>query len=150
MTLRGANDVCPCGGEHSRAPQRRVPPTLAQCCGRYLDGGALGHAHDAEALMRSRYSAFVLGRSDYLRATWHASRRPAELVLDASTQWLGLEVREHTVLDDSHAEVEFVARMRQPGGRASRLHERSRFVREDGRWYYLDGVVYGHASGKGR
>ena len=83
----------------------------------------------------------MAGGTDYLRASWHPTRRPAELVLDADTQWLGLEVRAHQIMDECHAEVEFVARMRHPGGRASRLHERSRFVREDGRWYYIDGEI---------
>lgn len=89
--------------------------------------------------MRSRYSAFVLQREDYLLATWHASRRPSRVRFDAGVKWLGLEVRDHRVLDPDHAEVEFVARQREPGGRAVRLHERSRFVREDGRWFYVDG-----------
>ena len=97
--------------------------------------------------MRSRYSAFVLARADYLLATWHNSTRPASLDLDAATKWLGLEVREHKVTSVDTAEVEFVARYRVDG-RAVRLHERSRFVREtrpevDGpglpRWYYVDG-----------
>lgn len=88
--------------------------------------------------MRSRYSAFVLEDAGYLLATWHPSTRPAEISFEPGTKWLGLEVRDHRVLDEQHAEVEFVARMRH-AGRASRLHERSRFVREQGRWYYLDG-----------
>ena len=88
--------------------------------------------------MRSRYTAFVLGRSDYLQATWHERTRPAELVLDPAVHWLGLEVRSHRQVDETHAEVEFVARSRL-GGRGQRLHERSRFVRELGRWYYVDG-----------
>jgi SEC-C motif-containing protein len=96
-------------------------------------------APDAESLMRSRYTAFVLGDADYLLATWHASRRPAELALEAGTKWLGLDVRDSQLLDASHAEVEFVARQRDPGGRATRLHERSRFVLKQGRWYYVDG-----------
>ena len=88
--------------------------------------------------MRSRYSAFVLGRADYLLTTWHASTRPAQLDLDPAAKWLGLEVRAHRSIDAAHAEVEFVARYRE-GGRAVRLHERSRFVREDGRWQYVAG-----------
>ena len=88
--------------------------------------------------MRSRYTAFVQGRADYLLATWHPSHRPASLDFDAAAQWLGLEVRGHWVQNADHAEVEFVARHRL-GGRAVRLHERSRFVREGGRWYYVDG-----------
>ena len=88
--------------------------------------------------MRSRYSAFVLGDLPYLLATWHASTRPADLTLDAAAKWLGLDVRSCRVLDAEHAEVEFVARYRE-SGRAVRLHERSRFVRESGRWFYVDG-----------
>ncbi len=90
--------------------------------------------------MRSRYSAFVLGLHDYLLATWHPSRRPATLAADPpGLKWLGLEVRSHASQDADHATVSFVARTRL-GGRAQRLEETSRFVREDGRWYYLDGV----------
>jgi len=95
---------------------------------------------DAEALMRSRYDAFVARDVEWLLASWHASTRPPRLEL-APTKWLGLEVRSHRVIDADHAEVEFVARSRDASGRAMRLHERSRFVREDGRWYYLDGVT---------
>ena len=88
--------------------------------------------------MRSRYSAFVLQRRDYLLATWHTSERPAELEFEPGAQWLGLEVRSHRVRDAEHAEVEFFARYRV-AGRAVRLHERSRFVCEAGRWFYVDG-----------
>ena len=88
--------------------------------------------------MCSRYSAFVLGRSDYLMATWHASTRPADVSQDEATKWLGLQVRRHVVIDADHAQVEFVARYRT-AGRGARIHEISRFVLEDGRWYYLDG-----------
>ena len=91
--------------------------------------------------MRSRYSAFVLDELDYLLATWHASTRPASLTTNRpGTKWLGLEVRRHTVIDADHATVEFVARQKL-GGRAERLHEISRFVREEGRWFYVDGEV---------
>ena len=88
--------------------------------------------------MRSRYSAFVREDAAYLLATWHPDTRPAALEFGPATQWLGLEVRGHWVQNADHAEVEFVARHRL-GGRAVRLHERSRFVREGGRWYYVDG-----------
>ena len=88
--------------------------------------------------MRSRYSAFVLQRCDYLLATWHASTRPATLDFEPDARWLGLEVRGHLTPDTDRAEVEFVARYRV-AGRAVRLHERSRFVREAGRWVYVDG-----------
>ncbi len=93
--------------------------------------------------MRSRYAAFVLQLGDYLLATWHPSTRPSELDLAADpAKWLGLEVRRHVVEDATHATVEFVARYRV-AGRGHRLHEISRFVREDGRWLYIDGVIDG-------
>jgi SEC-C motif domain protein len=126
--------ACPCG----RAAKAR-PLAYAQCCGRFIDDFAGTPAPDAESLMRSRYTAYTLARAEYLVATWHASRRPAELTLDEGVKWLGLDVRRHKPVDGEHAEVEFVARQRDAGGRAHRLHETSRFVREDGRWYYLDG-----------
>ena len=91
--------------------------------------------------MRSRYSAYVLGRLDYVLATWYPSTRPAGLEPDPpSLRWLGLELRRHTIIDTAHATVEFIAR-RKLGGRAERLHEISRFVREGGRWYYVDGEL---------
>ena len=90
--------------------------------------------------MRSRYSAYVLGLEDYLLATWHPSTRPPALNLAESPapKWLGLGVRAHST-DGERATVEFVARCRVGGGSAQRMHELSRFVREDGRWYYVDG-----------
>jgi SEC-C motif-containing protein len=124
-----SNDPCPCG---SARP-------LAACCGRYHDGDLASQAPTAETLMRSRYSAFVLDRLDYLLASWHPSTRPATLAPnEPGLRWLGLDVRRHHVIDADHATVEFVARSKL-GGRAHRLHEISRFVREDGRWYYVDG-----------
>ncbi len=92
--------------------------------------------------MRSRYCAFVLEDAGYLLATWHPSTRPPELGFEPGLKWLGLEVREHRRIDATHAEVEFVARSRL-AGRARRLHERSRFVCEDGRWSYVDGDLLG-------
>lgn len=90
--------------------------------------------------MRSRYSAYVLALAPYLLATWHASTRPLALNLDEEPRqkWLGLTVKRYQVQDDCHATVEFVARYRV-AGRGHRLQETSRFVREDGRWYYVDG-----------
>ena len=122
---------CPCGA----APAL----LLADCCGRYHAGPVHLLAPTAEALMRSRYSAYVLDLTDYLRATWHPSTRPAVIEPNPpGLKWLGLEVRQHTLQDADHATVEFVARSKL-GGRAQRLHETSRFVREDKRWYYVDG-----------
>ncbi len=126
---------CPCGRVD---PVRRGQAARwAACCGRWLDAGE--PVPDAESLMRSRYAAFVLGRTDYLQQTWHASTRPAELALEEGVRWLGLEVRAHRSTGPDQAEVEFVARSRQ-AGRGQRLHELSRFVRENGHWYYVDGV----------
>ena len=97
---------------------------------------------DAEALMRSRYAAYAAGDVEWLLASWHPSTRPAGLQLDPKTKWLGLEVKEHKRVDADHAEVEFIARCRTGGQRAVRLHERSRFVREGGLWYYVDGDIH--------
>ena len=110
----------------------------AACCGVYHSGSP---APDAERLMRSRYCAYVRTMEGYLLATWHSSTRPEVLDLLKTTppKWLGLAVLAHQQSGDQ-ASVEFVARCKV-GGRAQRMHEVSRFVREDGRWYYIDGVV---------
>lgn len=129
-----AEGPCPCG----RLDARQRPLAFARCCGRLLADFEHTPAPDAESLMRSRYCAFVLEDADYLLATWHPSRRPPQLDFEPGIKWLGLEVRGQRQPDATHAEVEFVARSRI-GGRAQRLHERSRFVCEDGRWYYVDG-----------
>ena len=125
--------ACPCG----RTSAKGQALALNACCGP-LHAGA--PAPDAESLMRSRYSAFVRDDVPYLLATWHASRRPEALTLEAGAKWLGLDIRQHRMTGEHCAEVEFVARFRV-GGRAVRQHERSRFVREGGRWYYVDGDV---------
>ena len=130
MTL----DLCPCG----RLDAKDRPFARSVCCGPCLDDFAAHPASDAESLMRSRYSAFVEGRADYLLATWHASRRPTTIDFEPGCKWLGLEIRRARSTGSDSAEVEFVARSRT-AGRAQRLHEISRFVRQDGRWYYLDG-----------
>ncbi|MDP3326305.1 MAG: YchJ family metal-binding protein [Hydrogenophaga sp.] len=124
--------ACPCG----RTDARGKAMAFDACCGRYLDHDT--PAPDAESLMRTRYSAFVLERVEYLKASWHSSNRPANLALEPGVKWLGLEVKRHRVIDADHAEVEFVARSRV-GGRGQRLHETSHFVREGGRWFYVDG-----------
>lgn len=119
-------NACPCGSSGS----------YSGCCGRFHQGEL---APTPEALMRSRYSAYALGLAGYLLETWHASTRPAELELDpAATKWIGLQILASALLDETHGTVEFVARCRI-GGRAERMHENSRFVRENGRWYYVDG-----------
>ncbi len=123
--MKAAGDPCPCGSGC----------LYTACCGPCHAGTP---AATAEALMRSRYSAYVFGLGDYLLATWHPSTRPASLDLDGTAKWLGLEVRRHLVEDADRANVEFVARYRV-AGRGQRLHESSRFVRESGRWFYVAG-----------
>jgi SEC-C motif-containing protein len=132
--------TCPCGG-----------PSLATCCGPYIAGDAI--APGAEALMRSRYTAYTQRNEAYLRATWHPSTLPNEPIVNENEriQWLGLEVESTLRLRKRKSElpespdadtVEFVARYKI-NGRAHRLHEVSRFVREQSggvaRWFYLDG-----------
>ena len=127
--MKAIDAACPC---QSGRPYSR-------CCAPLHRGDDV--AATAEALMRSRYSAYVRGDAAYLLATWHASTRPPTLDFDdaAATRWLGLEVKRHDPHDATHASVEFVARYRIGGAPAVRLHEISRFVREQGRWYYVDG-----------
>ncbi len=118
---------CPCG----------QAAAYEQCCAVYHQGQP---APTAEALMRSRYSAYTLNDEAYLRATWDERTCPAERIThDDPTQWLGLEVKRHHT-DGEQATVEFVARYKI-GGKAHRLHEISRFVKYDGKWLYVDGIV---------
>ena len=93
--------------------------------------------------MRSRYSAFVLRNEPYLLASWHPSTRPASIPFDSNQKWLGLRIVEAKSTGTDTAEVEFIARFRIGGASAERLHERSRFVRENGRWLYVDGDLRG-------
>lgn len=123
-------DLCPCG---STRP-------YTECCGPWHTGAP---APDALSLMRSRYSAFVLCNEQYLLATWHSSTRPASVPFNKKQKWLGLRIVDTRVTGDASAEVEFVARSRASDAAAVRLHERSRFVREDGRWFYVEGDLLG-------
>jgi len=126
--------LCPC---ESGKP-------YAQCCEVYHLGTP---APTAEALMRSRYSAYVLlaknpSLQTYLLETWHPDTRPQDLNEQSPIKWLGLQVKQHQLSDAEHATVEFVARYKYAdnlGGKAERLHEISRFQRVAGHWYYLDG-----------
>jgi SEC-C motif-containing protein len=138
----------------SRLPDDARCPCLSgdpygACCGRYhaaLRSGAGGpFAPTAEALMRSRYSAFAVGDAEYLLATWHSSTRPVDLVLDDDLEWRRLDVV-HTEAGgpfDTTGVVEFAAhhRSRTDPSDRGRLHEVSRFVREGERWSYVDGTV---------
>jgi len=135
MTDRQAHETnCPCGSGDS----------LGQCCGRYHAGTA---APSAALLMRSRYSAYVLGLIDYLQATTLPAQQAA-LDLDGmrhwslESTWLGLEVGESTVLGGKpeHALVSFTARWHDQSG--EHVHqERSAFVQNDGHWYFIDPTV---------
>ena len=136
MKKQNPNASCPCGGLPLNA-------RFAQCCEPLLDGRK--HASNAEQLMRSRYTAYTLGRGDYVSQTWHPSTRPADLQLQGpgaahGPRWLGLIVHSHRRIDDRHEEVSFTARWREQG-RAQRMTETSRFVRENGKWFYVDGDV---------
>ncbi|MGJ7459646.1 YchJ family protein [Halomonas sp. MA07-2] len=126
---------CPCG---SGRP-------LAGCCGRFHAGEP---APTPEALMRSRYSAFVLDLADYLLATWHPSTRPSSLQADAATTWTRLEVLESRE-ESERGWVHFRATFRD-GKRWSVLEESSGFVREAGRWFYLEGNPAVHRLKPGR
>lgn len=108
----------------------------ADCCAPLLAGQRT--AGSAEALMRSRYSAYVALDEAYLLATWHPETRPARLDLQAQPQpkWLGLQVQQHVVLDAEHATVQFTAKFKVQG-RMQHLHELSLFERVDGHWFYL-------------
>ncbi|MFZ6849224.1 YchJ family protein [Undibacterium sp. RuRC25W] len=122
------SDACPCG---SGKP-------LKDCCAPYMSGTAV--APTAEALMRSRYTAYTRNDEAYLRATWDERTCPQECIAhDDPTKWLGLEVKAHSA-DGDTATVEFVARYKI-GGRAHKLHEVSRFVRYDGQWVYVNGDI---------
>jgi len=121
-----SSNPCPC---HSGA-------SYANCCGRWHTGTP---APDAEALMRSRYAAFVLHNESYVLATWHPSTRPASIPFDTNQKWLGLKIVDARSSGENNAEVEFIARYRIGGGSAARHHERSRFLCDDGRWFYVDG-----------
>ncbi|WP_265521557.1 YchJ family protein [Oerskovia flava] len=111
------------------------------CCRRFVSRAK--DAPTAEALMRSRYTAFVTGDADYLLASWHPSTRPERLDLDDDLVWRRLDIlaTEHGGPFDASGVVEFVAHYRDTAGGRGQLHEVSRFVRRDGRWFYLDASV---------
>jgi len=110
--------------------------TYSECCKRFLDGAL---ADSAEQLMRSRYCAFVCRDENYLLQSWHPDTRPKKLDMDDPKwiKWTGLRVISHEPAGDS-ATVEFVARYKR-NGKAEKIHEKSRFIRLLGRWFYLDG-----------
>ncbi|MCF2706639.1 YchJ family protein [Arcanobacterium haemolyticum] len=121
----GPVTICPCQSGR----------TYAECCRPFHLGEA--EAPTAQALMRSRYSAFALGLTEYVARTWYPVYRPADLS-DEGLSWRRLEILDARETGD-HAFVEFRAHWRD-GETRGVLHERSSFVREGGRWYYTLGV----------
>lgn len=122
---------CPCGSGQD----------YPDCCGPLHDGTV--PAGTAEALMRSRFSAFARGRADYLLTSWHPSTRPARLDLDGRIVWRRLQIVDTRAggADDDTGIVEFRAQYVLDGSRHI-LHERSRFSRDrDGAWRYVDGEI---------
>lgn len=107
---------------------------FGQCCEPYLNGVA--NAPTPVALMRSRYSAFVLNNLDYLIYSWHPDNCPSDLSLDPDQHWIGLKVLDHGEYEPRKSGwVHFVARYKL-AGKAHRLEERSLFSYGSGRWYY--------------
>lgn len=122
--------TCPCNPEKE----------LDQCCGPYLNGTR--KAPTAEALMRSRYSAYVVEDYDYVIRTCHASTRPTKKDFEDNIKitWTGLDIvdTEEGRENDENGIVEFIANY-EVSGRQMKQHERSSFVKEEGEWFYLDG-----------
>lgn len=136
MKKKNSQKPCLCGG----IPQGS---DYDACCRPYLE--RMATPPDAERLMRSRYTAYARGDTDYVLETWHASTRPDDLKLAPpgtphAPKWLELTVHRHALSDECHATVQFTARYRE-GGRAFKMNELSRFVNENGRWFYVDGVI---------
>jgi len=128
-----ASAPCPCGSGES----------FGGCCRPVMQEQ---QAPSAERLMRSRYTAFVIGNAEYLAQSWHPRTRPDDIEIDPDLRWTGLEVvdTEAGGEDDVTGVVEFRAAWEQRAGAESIvgvLHERSRFARVRGRWCYVDGDV---------
>jgi SEC-C motif domain protein len=134
--------ACPCRNEEQ--PSK----TYGECCAIWHLGlleTPARHAPTPEALMRSRYSAYALQLASYLLATWYGETSPGEIDFPP-TKWLGLQIK-HSAMSGDVGVVEFIARYRDSTGRAQRLHETSRFLREGvgeaARWFYIDGQFAG-------
>jgi SEC-C motif-containing protein len=120
--------MCFCGSERD----------FSQCCKPYLQGKA---APTAQALMRSRYTAYVKRDGAYLHRTWSVATRPSQSSLNQlpPTQWTGLTVirTEAGDISDSTGIVEFIAHWQESDRTEHQLHEISQFAREKGRWVYV-------------
>lgn len=126
-----SNDLCPCSSGLA----------LSSCCGRYHAGA---RAPDAVSLMRSRYSAFALGLTDYICSTTHPAQQPALDMADIASwsranHWLRLEVHREAPVRSQPPQhlVEFSAHYRDAAGQLQVHHELSRFVRIKGNWYFI-------------
>ncbi|NOH34560.1 YchJ family protein [Vibrio chagasii] len=123
--------LCPCGSNN----------TYPQCCeSAHLDHSSV---ETPEQLMRSRYSAHVLGLVDYVVATYHPScnaEAQREGIADSiNSDWAGLEVIDTAAgSHENEGYVEFKAYFNEDGAQYC-MQERSRFVRENGLWFYIDG-----------
>lgn len=125
-------DFCPCSSGVS----------YSSCCQPLVDGRK--DAVTAQALMRSRYTAYFLKDEKYLLRTWHPSTRPITIGFDSISGWCGLNIvrTEAGGEDDIDGVVEFIARATSHK-KILTLHEVSRFVKQSGQWFYLDGDLEG-------
>lgn len=130
-TTAHCQNPCPCGSSYD----------YTHCCGRYIEADEL--PEHPEQLMRSRYTAYVLNNAEYLKKTWHERTCPDSLQLDSEINWLSLKIidQQNNQYDDNEGWVEFVAKFKNNDCLQS-LHERSRFLREDDRWFYVDGHIH--------
>lgn len=123
--------LCPC------QMQQPEPKSYKDCCEPLHLGRDSGiAAAEPEQLMRSRFSAFVLGLTDYLSKSWHASTRPADLSLSPDDQWVKLDIVKNT-----DKQVHFQAYFKDAESESgySVLDETSDFIFEDGHWFYVAG-----------
>jgi len=127
-----SSDLCPCGSGKK----------YSTCCEPFISGREL--PANAESLMRSRYVAYSQKNNQYILDTWHASTRPDDPTPAEhyNVEWLGLQIlgTEHGGENDERGIVEFRARYRVKG-KTSGLDESSEFIKENGRWYYVDGTT---------
>lgn len=127
FTKKQNSAPCPCGSGR----------TLAQCCGKFIDLEETPRT--ALEVMRARYTAYALGHNDFIRASWAMEKCPEGVLADPEYKWIGLKVVSAKDIDETHAEVEFIARARAGSRGSVRMHERSRFEKRDGLWFYVDG-----------